>query len=195
MNCTVSDRCGGGVGDLFVVDAVVDHRESGAYAMGMPVLEVHHPVGGSAENCTPRGSPTHPHPRDYRSTAHRSDRSWLFETSGPLIGAEVTSPESRSERRFWDQLRHVCHMINNFEGVASRQAGCHVTVGIEGHEHTIVRHENLLRGIRTYENLLYRARAEHHPPPTAAARPRDQARTRSPSYQVVALSTTRCRVH
>ncbi len=111
-----------------------------------------------------------PEPRDSRSGTHRGEHSWLFQTSGAVIGAEITSPNSRGDARFWDQLLHVCHMINNFEGKASRRAGCHITVGIEGHEHTIVRHENLLRGIRTYEDLLYRlgqniTRRRHRRPP------------------------------
>ena len=122
---------------------------------------------GVIESSTPRG---------YCSTAHRNDQSWMLETSGALIGGAVTSPNSRGEHHFWDQLLAVCHMINNFEGKASLRAGCHVTVGIEGHEHTIVRHENLLRGIRTYEDLLYRLgqninRRRHRRPPGTTPAP------------------------
>ena len=117
-----------------------------------------------------------PEPRDYRPGTHRDEHSWLFQTSGALIGAEITSPNSRGDARFWDQLLHVCHMINNFDGKASRRAGCHVTVGIEGHEHTIVRHENLLRRIQTYEDLLYRlgqntTRRRHRRPPGTTRAP------------------------
>ena len=110
-------------------------------------------IGGELHDGGIIDSPT---PRGYHSAAQRNHQSWLFEISGALIGGEVTSPKSRSGLRFWDQLLHVCHMINNFDGAASRRASCHITVGIEGYEHTIVRHENLLRGIRTYEDLLYR---------------------------------------
>ena len=110
-------------------------------------------IGGELHDGGVIDSPT---PRGYRSAAQRNHQSWLFGISGALIGGEVTSPKSCSGLRFWDQLLHVCHMINNFDGVPSRRASCHITVGIEGHEHTIVRHESLLRGIRTYEDLLYR---------------------------------------
>lgn len=129
--------------------------------------ELHH--GGVIES---------PEPRDSRSEDHRDEHSWLFQTSGALIGAEITSPNSRGDARFWDQLLNVCHMINNFEGKASRRAGCHITVGIDGHEHTTVRHENLLRGIQAYEDLLYRlgqsiTRRRHRRPPgsTPATKP------------------------
>ena len=130
-------------------------------------------IGGELHNAGVIDSPT---PRGYRSETQRNHQSWLFETSGALIGGAVTSPKSRSGRRFWDQLLHVCHMINNFGGVASRRASCHITVGIEGHEHTIVRHENLLRGIRTYEDLLYRlgqntSRRRHRQPPGTTPHP------------------------
>ena len=126
-------------------------------------------IGGELHYGGITDSPT---PRDYRSETQRNHQSWLFETSGALIGGAVTSPKSRSELRFWDQLLHVCHMINNFDGKASRRASCHITVGIEGHEHTIARHENLLRGIRTYEDLLYRlgqntSRRRHRQPPSS----------------------------
>ncbi len=126
-------------------------------------------IGGELHYGGITDSPT---PRDYHSAAHRNHQSWLFQTSGALIGGEVTSPKSRSGLRFWDQLLHVCHMITNFDGVASRRASCHITVGIEGHEHTIVRHENLLRGIRTYEDLLYRlgqntTHRRHRQPPNS----------------------------
>ena len=125
-------------------------------------------TGGVTDSPTPRGA---------RSTPDRDDHRWLFETSGALIGGEVTSPNSRSGRRFWDQLLHVCFMINNYQGKASRRAGCHITVWIEGHEHTIVRHENLLRGIRNYEDLLYRLgqnipKRRHRQPPGSTPAPK-----------------------
>ena len=135
-------------------------------ALNWIAAELH--TGGVTDSPTPQRS---------RSVAHRDDHSWWFETSGALLGGEVTSPKSRSGRRFWDQLLHVCHMINNFEGAATRRASCHITVWIEGHEHTIVRHENLLRGIRTYEDLLYRlgqntTRRRHRQPPGSTPAPK-----------------------
>ena len=93
--------------------------------------------------------------QSYHSGSRTGYRNWTFESDGSVAG-EIVSPKMYDEAASWDQLERVCDIVRRHGGIASRNAGSHVSVSIADFDHTVENHESLVRDVREYEDTLYR---------------------------------------
>jgi len=137
----------------------------------------------------------------YHSGSRTGYRSWTFESDASVAG-EIVSPTMYDEPATWDQLERVCGIVRRHGGIASRRAGAHVSVSIADYDHTVANHESLVRGIREYEDVMYRLgqnteRRRHRrssysaaqpAPPSQGYRSIDEARNRNTRCYTVNLA-------